>query len=53
MSNQHLIRVQAQNFKNIRAIDITPNRYVTKISGANGAGKTSALDAIFQCLPGQ
>jgi hypothetical protein len=52
MSN-HLIRIQAQNIKNVRALDITPNRYVTKISGANGAGKTSALDAVFYCLLGR
>ena len=53
MSNQHIVRVQAQNFKNVRALDITPNRYLTKISGANGAGKTSALDAIFYGLLGR
>ena len=53
MSNQSIVRVQAQNFKNIRALDITPNRYLTKISGANGAGKTSALDAVFYCLLGR
>src|SRR5215831_9144967 len=53
MSNQHIVRIQAQNIKQVRALDITPNRYVTKISGANGAGKTSALDAIFYCLAGR
>jgi hypothetical protein len=54
MSNhQAIIRVQAANFKNIRAIDITPNRYLTKISGANEAGKTSALDAVFYGLLGR
>ena len=53
MSNQQIVRVQAANFKNIRALDVTPNRYLTKISGANGAGKTSALDAIFYGLLGR
>ena len=53
MSNQHIVRVQAQNFKNVRAIDITPNRYLTQISGANGAGKTSALDVVFYGLLGR
>ena len=53
MSNQHIVRVQAQNFKNVRALDVQPNRYLTKISGANGAGKTSALDAVFYGLLGR
>jgi predicted ATP-dependent endonuclease of OLD family len=53
LSNQHIVRVQAQNFKNVRALDITPNRYLTKISGANEAGKTSALDSIFYGLLGR
>jgi hypothetical protein len=48
-----LIRVQAENFKKVRVLDIAPNRYVTKISGANEAGKTSALDAIFYGLQGR
>ena len=47
---QFLVRVQAEAFKNIKVIDFIPNRYVTQISGANGAGKTSALDLIFQGL---
>jgi hypothetical protein len=45
-----VIRVSAENFKRLKVIDFHPNRYVTKISGANAAGKTSALDAIFQAL---
>ncbi len=49
-SNQFLIRVTAEAFKNVKVVDFMPNRFVTKISGANGAGKTSALDAIFQGL---
>ena len=48
--NQFLIRVTAEQFKNVKVVDFMPNRYVTKISGANGAGKTSALDAVFYAL---
>jgi hypothetical protein len=48
--SQHIIRVTAEAFKNVKVIDFVPNRYMTKISGANGAGKTSALDAVFQAL---
>jgi AAA domain len=47
---QHIIRVTAEQFKNVRVIDFAPNRFVTKISGANGAGKSSALDAVFNAL---
>jgi hypothetical protein len=49
-TQQHIIRVTAEQFKKVKVVDFVPNRYVTKISGANGAGKTSALDAIFQAL---
>jgi len=49
-NNQYLIRVSAENVKNVKVVDFMPNRYITKISGANGAGKTSALDAVFNAL---
>jgi hypothetical protein len=52
-NSQYLIRVTAEQFKNVKVIDFVPNRYVTKISGANGAGKTSALDAVFYALLGR
>lgn len=52
-NQQHIIRVTAEQFKNVKVIDFMPNRYVTKVSGANGAGKTSALDAIFYGLLGR
>jgi hypothetical protein len=51
--NQHIIRVTAESFKNVKVVDFIPNRYITKISGANGAGKTSALDAVFYALLGR
>lgn len=49
----HLIRITAENIKNVKVVDFAPNRYITKISGANGAGKTSALDAVFYALAGR
>lgn len=52
-SQQHIIRVTAENYKNVKVVDFMPNRYVTKISGANGAGKTSVLDAVFNALLGR
>lgn len=48
--SQHIIRVKAKNIKNVRIVDFQPNRYITKVSGGNGAGKTSALDAVFFAL---
>jgi len=47
-----VIGLKIQDFKRIRVIDITPNEFVNRISGANGSGKTSVLDAIEMCLRG-
>ena len=47
-----LIGLKIQDFKRIKVIDITPNEFVNRISGANGSGKTSVLDAIEVCLRG-
>lgn len=49
-TQQAIIRITAEQFKKLKVVDFVPNRYVTRISGANGAGKTSALDAVFQAL---
>lgn len=45
-----VIRLTAENFLRLRAIDITPKDDVVKVSGANGSGKTSTLDAIWAAL---
>lgn len=47
-----IVRLVAENFKRLTAIDITPTRTVTKISGKNGAGKSSVLDSIAAVLGG-
>jgi AAA domain len=47
-----IIGLKILDFKRIRVIDITPNEFVNRISGANGSGKTSVLDAIEMCLRG-
>lgn len=45
---QYIIRVTAERFKNIRVVDFILNRHgITSVSGGNGAGKTSVLDAIW------
>lgn len=50
-----IIRLQAANLKNLRAIDITPepDSSVVDLSGPNGAGKSSTLDAIQWVMSGE
>jgi DNA repair exonuclease SbcCD ATPase subunit len=47
-----ILKLQASNIKRISVIEIDANRYVNRISGANGSGKTSVLDAIEWGLVG-
>lgn len=50
--HQHIIRLEAENFKRLRAVEITPEGKVTKITGPNEAGKSTVLDAIEYALGG-
>ena len=48
-----VINLKAENFKKLVAVEIEPgSENVMKISGKNGAGKTSVLDAIWVALGG-
>lgn len=47
-----IVSLTAQNFKRLRAVRINPTGNVVQITGANGQGKTSVLDAIFAALGG-
>jgi DNA repair exonuclease SbcCD ATPase subunit len=47
-----IINLQAENYKGIKAIDITPKDDLVLITGANKQGKSSVLDAIFAVLCG-
>lgn len=47
-----LKRVTITNFKKIEFADITPDGNLVKISGKNGQGKSSVLDAIAAALAG-
>lgn len=47
-----IIELQAENFKKLKAVKITPKGNLVEISGANGSGKSSILDAIFTALSG-
>lgn len=47
-----VIEFRAENFKKLKAVEIHPEPTVQVISGANGAGKSSILDAIWAALGG-
>ena len=47
-----ILNLKAENIKRLVAVDITPKGNVVKITGKNGHGKTSVLDAIWWCLGG-
>jgi hypothetical protein len=48
-----IIRLEAENFKRLRVVNIAPAGNVVEITGQNGEGKTSALDAIWAALGGK
>jgi DNA repair exonuclease SbcCD ATPase subunit len=47
-----IIKLVANNIKKLKAIEITPKGNVIRITGKNGAGKTSVLEAIEYALAG-
>ena len=47
-----IIKLEAENIKRLVAVEITPDGHMVQISGRNGAGKTSVLDAIWWALAG-
>lgn len=49
-----IIRLQSENVKRLRVVDITPDPagHVVTIAGRNGAGKSSVLDSIAYALGG-
>ena len=48
----NIIRLEAENFKRLRAVTITPSGNVVTITGKNGQGKSSVLDSIWAALGG-
>jgi DNA repair exonuclease SbcCD ATPase subunit len=48
-----ILSLQAQNFKALRAVEITPTGAVVPIIGDNGQGKSSVLDSIYCALAGK
>lgn len=49
----HIIRLEAENVKTLRAVAIEPDGAVVQITGANGSGKSSVLDAMYYALAGK
>ena len=48
-----IIRLEADSFKRLRAVDITPRGDMVMITGRNAQGKSSVLDSIQAALAGQ
>lgn len=47
-----ILRLEADSFKRLRAVSIKPDGSVIRITGRNGAGKSSVLDAIMFAIGG-
>ena len=47
-----IIKLEVENFKKLTAVEITPMDNIIFITGENGAGKSSVLDAITVALCG-
>lgn len=47
-----IVRLQAEGFKRLVAVDITPDGDLVEVRGNNGNGKSSVLDAIYSALAG-
>lgn len=47
-----IIKLQADNFKRLKAVEISPDGNLVVIAGRNGQGKSSVLDAITAALGG-
>lgn len=47
-----IVQFTAENIKKLKVVHIKPNGNVVQLTGANGQGKTSVLDAIYYALAG-
>lgn len=47
-----IIKFEAENFKKLKAVNIEPSSNVVMLSGSNGSGKSSILDAIELAIGG-
>lgn len=47
-----IVKLTAENYKRLKAVEITPEGNTVTITGKNGQGKSSILDAIWVALDG-
>ncbi|KKK49922.1 hypothetical protein LCGC14_3130170, partial [marine sediment metagenome] len=48
-----IIKLQAENFKRLSVVEITPQGNLVQITGKNMSGKSSVLDSIWAALGGK
>jgi DNA repair exonuclease SbcCD ATPase subunit len=48
-----IVALEAENFKRLKVVSIKPSGDIIQITGKNGQGKTSVLDAIWAALAGK
>ena len=48
-----IVKLEAEAFKRLRAVTITPDGALVQVRGRNGQGKSSALDAIAAAIGGE
>ena len=48
-----ILKLEAENFKRIQVVEITPKGHVVPVTGKNASGKSSVLDSIWAALGGK
>lgn len=48
-----IVHLRAENIKRLVAVEVTPEGHVVRVTGRNGQGKSSLLDAIWFALGGR
>lgn len=48
-----ILELRADNFKRLKAVTVVPSGNIVEITGQNGEGKTSTLDAIWALVGGK
>lgn len=48
-----IVRLEAENVKRLRAVEVTPEGALVVVGGRNGQGKTSLLDSVAYALGGK